>query len=124
MGVWGKQRVVRIVVPATIDAAVVSVADAEKRFRICYRQVMEQDGIDQRKDGRVGTDAEGGRKQHRNGEPPRLSQLAECIPQILQQNSHSQPPYAWASTNKSLTLSPVWACAVTARGIVTTVVPV
>ena len=99
IGICGKQRVVRVVVPATIDAAVVSVADADERFRICYRQVMEQDGIDQRKDGRVGTDAERERKQHGNGEPPRLSQLAECIPQILQQNSHSQPPYAWASTN-------------------------
>ena len=88
IGVGGKERVVAVVVPAAVDAAVVFVADADEGLGIGYRQVMEQDGIDQRKDGRVGADAEREREQHGNGEPRRLAQLAECITQILQQNSH------------------------------------
>ena len=88
IGVCGEERVVPFVVPAAVDAAVVVVADADEGFGICYRQVMKQDGIDQREDGRVGADAEGEREQHGNGEPRRLAQLAECITQILQQNSH------------------------------------
>ena len=88
IGVGGKERVVPVVVPAAVDAAVVFVADADEGFGIGYRQVMEQDGIDQREDGRVGADAEREREQHGNGEPRRLAQLAECITQILQQNSH------------------------------------
>ena len=83
-----EERVVAVVVPAAVDAAVVFVADADEGFGIGYRQVMEQDGIDQREDGRVGADAEREREQHGNGEPRRLAQLAECITQILLQNSH------------------------------------
>ena len=83
-----EERVVALVVPAAVDAAVIVVADADEGLGIGHRQVMEQDGVDQRKDGRVGADAKRERQQHGNGEPRRLAQLAECITQILQQNSH------------------------------------
>ena len=89
IGVGGKERVITVVVPPAVHAAVVFVADANEGFRIDDRKVMEQDGIDQREDGRVGADAEREREQHGNGEPRRLAQLAECITQILQQNSHA-----------------------------------
>lgn len=48
---------------------------------------MEQNGVDERKDGQVGTNTERERKQHDSGESPRLAHLSECITQILQQNS-------------------------------------
>src|SRR5262249_3764150 len=49
---------------------------------------MEQDGINQREDGRVDTDAKREREKHGNGEPRRLAKLAKCISHILQQNFH------------------------------------
>src|SRR5262249_38215108 len=79
---------ISVVVPATIDAAVVLIADPDESFGISHRQVMEQDGIDQRKDGRVGADAERESEQHSGRKPRRLAQLSKCISKILQQNSH------------------------------------
>jgi hypothetical protein len=52
---------------------------------------MEQDGIDQREDGRVCADAERQREQHGDGKARRLAQLAKCVGKILEQNPHSPP---------------------------------
>ena len=53
------------------DLTSVDITDADQVFRIGDRQISEQDGIDQRKDGRVGADAERKRQQHGNGKPRR-----------------------------------------------------
>jgi|SRR6185437_5902603 len=64
IGVCRKERVVTVVLPAPIHAALVFIADANQGLGICYRQVMEQDGIDQGENGRVDADAEREREQH------------------------------------------------------------
>ena len=87
--VCGEERVVPVVVPAAVDTAIIVVADADEGLGIGHRQVMEQDGIDQREDGRVCADAEGQRQEHGNGKTRRLAQLAKCVVKILDQNPHA-----------------------------------
>jgi hypothetical protein len=49
---------------------------------------MQQYGVDQGEDGRVGADAQRQRQQSGDRVARSLAQLAECITEILLQNSH------------------------------------
>src|SRR5262245_15818647 len=49
---------------------------------------MQQYGVDQGEDGRVGADPQRQRQQSGDRVARSLAQLAECITQILQENSH------------------------------------
>ncbi len=88
VGVCGEERVIAVVVPSAIDAAVILVPDSDKGVGVHDRQVMQQDGVDQGEDGRVGADAQRQRQQSGDRVARSLAQLAECITQILQENSH------------------------------------
>ncbi len=58
--------------------AIVGVADADQGFWVGNRQVMKQDGIDQREDCGVGSDTEGEGEQH-SAVGPAMCRLAECV---------------------------------------------
>ncbi len=88
-----EERVIAIVLRAGVDAAIVSVPNANESLRIHDRQIAQQHGMDQRKDGSVRANAESQRKDHGDGEARRLPQLAQRISKILDQNPHQVPPH-------------------------------
>jgi hypothetical protein len=87
-------------VPAAVDAAVIVVADADEGLGVGHRQIMQQDGIHQREDGRVCADAERQRQQHGDGKARRLAKLAHRVRYILKQNPHRLPPHTSTCTAK------------------------
>ncbi len=88
IGVGGEERVVPVVVPAAVNAAIVFVADADEGLGIGHRQIMQQDGVDQREDRRVCADAERQCEQNGDGKARRFAKLAQRVGYILKQNPH------------------------------------
>src|ERR1017187_118024 len=74
-GFGGKQGVVAIAVRAAVDAAIVVVADAHQRLGVGDREVFDKDGIDQGKDGGIGTDAQRECEHGSGGKARGLSKL-------------------------------------------------
>ena len=72
-----KIEVAIVVDEASVDAAVVEVADAVQACRICDRKRLQEDRVDQREDRCVRADAEGDREDNRSGEAGGLGELAE-----------------------------------------------
>src|SRR5271170_5474296 len=72
-----------------VDTTIVGVADAVEHGGIGHRKRAQQNAVHQRKDGRVGADAERQRDDRHDGEPGRLAQLAQGIAQVLKQGLHT-----------------------------------
>src|SRR5580658_4090119 len=70
-----------------------TVAQAYQLFRMRYRQVLQQRGMNQSKDRSVGADSQTERQQSRNSESGMLTQLPCCVANVANQRfQKGQPP--------------------------------
>src|SRR5580700_1279517 len=81
-----------VVLWATFDATVLSIADAIEAGWVGYRQRLQHDAVDEREDGRRGPDAEREGQHGRQSEDRRTVHLAKCVGDVLPQGLHEDPP--------------------------------
>src|ERR1700691_4707480 len=77
-----------VILWAALDAAVLPVADAVETGRIHHGQRLEHYGVDKRKDGGRGSDAERQREHGGHGKDWGLTHLSECVRDVLAQSLH------------------------------------
>jgi hypothetical protein len=97
-----KQRVVTTFAVTGVDTAIVSIANTDESLGIPNGQIAQEDGIHQREDSGIGSDAESQGENDGDGKTRRLAQLAKCVGKILDQNPHAASPQLRASWNGTL----------------------
>src|SRR5271168_1499837 len=75
-----------VVLECVVVAAIVLVSNAIEARWVGHRQRAQQNAVDQSKDRRVRTDAEGQREDRREREAGRVAELAQSIADVLSQH--------------------------------------